>query len=280
MIHVDCALNQKDSRYFPCAKASPLAIQLGGNDPLLLSEASKIFEDRGFDEINLNVGCPSERVQKGAFGACLMADPPLVAECVFKMQQATKLPVTVKTRIGIDLLDSEEFLHEFIQKISMAGCQKFIIHARKAWLKGLNPKQNRQIPPLRYEVVYQLKKVFPHLIIILNGGITDTQIDSYKSLVDGVMIGRQAYKEPFMFYGIDTPTSVKSNSTVKNEIIQGYLEYVQQKSSSYQLPILLKPLTGLFYKEHFASLARSWMHQVLMGQMSLKVFESHLKEML
>lgn len=176
----------------------PLALQLGGSDPKDLAFCAKLGQEHGFDEINLNCGCPSDRVQKGAFGACLMAQPDLVADCVDSMLQATDLPVTVKTRIGIDDQDSYGFLTDFIGKIAEKGCKTFIIHARKALLKGLSPAENRTIPPLKWETAYQLKKDFPDLEIILNGGIRD--LDSFDDIlknVDGIMIGREAYQNPW-----------------------------------------------------------------------------------
>lgn len=183
---------------------TPLALQLGGSDPLQLAHCAKLAEQRGYDEINLNVGCPSDRVQNGMFGACLMAKADLVADCIKQMQQAVNIPVTVKTRIGIDHLDSYEFLTEFVEKIQQAGCQEFIIHARKAWLSGLSPKQNREIPPLDYERVYQLKQDFPHLNIVINGGIkTIEQIQQHLNYVDGVMVGREAYQNPSLLGYID-----------------------------------------------------------------------------
>lgn len=176
----------------------PVALQLGGSDPTDLATCAKIGEDFGYDAVNLNCGCPSDRVQKGAFGACLMADPQLVADGVAAMRDAVGIPVTVKCRIGID--DSEDyiFLEDFIKQVSAAGCDTFIIHARKAWLKGLSPKENREIPPLRYDIAAEIKKNYPHLTIILNGGLTTLpQIQDALKTFDGVMIGREAYNNPW-----------------------------------------------------------------------------------
>ena len=171
------------------ARENPVAIQLGGSDPSQLRHCAKLAEERGYHEINLNVGCPSDRVQNGMFGACLMAKADLVAECISEMQNAVNIPVTVKTRIGIDKLDSYEFLCDFIEKVQNKGCQEFIIHARKAWLSGLSPKENREIPPLDYERVYQLKRDFPHLTIAINGGIkTLEEMKQHLQYVDGVMV--------------------------------------------------------------------------------------------
>ena len=176
----------------------PVALQLGGADPQKVAYCAKLGEARGYDEINLNVGCPSDRVKSGQFGACLMLNPLLVAECVAAMCDAVKIPVTVKCRIGVDEHDSYDELHHFITKVSQAGCSVFIIHARKAWLNGLSPKQNREIPPLRYDIVWKVKQDFPKLTIIVNGGIkTCDDIAEQLGFVDGVMIGREAYANPF-----------------------------------------------------------------------------------
>lgn len=178
----------------------PLALQLGGDNPHELAECARIAVDLGYDEINLNVGCPSDRVQHGRFGACLMAEPPRVADAVAAMRHATPVPITVKHRIGIDDLDSYEHMRHFVEVVADAGCDRFSVHARKAWLSGLSPKQNREIPPLRYDDVYLLKREHPHLRIEINGGIT-TLNNAAKHLdhVDGVMIGRAAYDDPFLF---------------------------------------------------------------------------------
>ncbi len=182
----------------------PLALQLGGSDPEALARSVRIAGDWGFAEINLNVGCPSDRVQNGRFGACLMAEPDLVADCVAAMRAATPLPVTVKHRIGIDDRDSWDELLAFVDTVARAGCSTFIVHARKAWLQGLSPKENREIPPLRHDVVQRLKAERPHLEIILNGGVTSlAQAEALLGTVDGVMIGRAAYETPWMLAGAD-----------------------------------------------------------------------------
>ena len=182
----------------------PLAIQLGGNDPIKLSEAATISESYGYDEINLNVGCPSTKVQNGDFGAILMRNPNLVAKCVKAIKNNVNIPVSIKCRIGVDDMDEEKDLNTFIKKVSDSGCKVFIIHARKAWLKGLSPKENRNIPPLNYERVYKLKDEFPHLEIIINGGLENIE-DSKNHLtkVDGVMMGRKAYENPFQLTKVD-----------------------------------------------------------------------------
>jgi tRNA-dihydrouridine synthase A len=176
----------------------PLALQLGGSEPAELAACAKLGEQWGYDEINLNCGCPSERVQRGSFGACLMAEPQLVADCVKAMCDAVSIPVTVKHRIGIDKLESHEFVRDFVGTVAQAGCGVFIVHARNAWLKGISPKENRELPPLRYETVHRLKREFPHLNIVLNGGIkTTAQIDEQLAQVDGVMLGREPYHHPW-----------------------------------------------------------------------------------
>lgn len=186
------------------AAEHPLALQLAGSDPRALAQCAKIAEDWGYDEVNLNVGCPSPRVQSGRFGACLMAEPDLVAECVAAMSAAVTIPVTVKTRIGIDERDSYAELLEFIRTVARGGCRTFIVHARKAWLQGLSPKENREIPPLRYAVVQQLKRDVPDLHFILNGGLRNLQqIAEQLPLVDGVMLGRAAYENPYLLAEID-----------------------------------------------------------------------------
>jgi tRNA-dihydrouridine synthase A len=182
----------------------PVALQLGGSDPAMLAQAARIGEDFGYDEINLNVGCPSDRVQSGRFGACLMREPALVADCVAAMIAAVKIPVTVKCRIGVDEQDEESALRAFVDTVAAAGCRVFIVHARKAWLKGLSPKENRDIPPLNYPRVYDLKRERPELTVVINGGIaTAAQALAQRDHVDGVMIGRAAYHDPFSLGGME-----------------------------------------------------------------------------
>lgn len=187
------------------AAEQPLALQLGGSDPSKLAAAARIGADLGYTEINLNVGCPSDRVQEGRFGACLMAEPELVANCVAAMAEAVSVPVTVKCRIGIDDQDAEADLQHFIAAVSGAGCRTFIVHARKAWLKGLSPKENREIPPLDYNRVYRLKAARPDLTIIINGGIESlAACEEHLRHVDGVMLGRAAYQDPYILAGVDS----------------------------------------------------------------------------
>ena len=185
-------------------REQPVALQIGGSDPAILAEASKIGEDFGYSEINLNVGCPSDRVQEGRFGACLMAEPGLVRDCIGAMRDAVGVPVTVKCRIGIDDQDDEEDFARFIAVVSQSGCTTFIVHARKAWLKGLSPKENRDIPPLNYDRVYRLKQNHPELTIIINGGIGSLdEAEAHLAHVDGVMLGRAAYHSPWLLHDVD-----------------------------------------------------------------------------
>jgi len=180
------------------AQEHPVALQLGGSEPADLARCARLGEQWGYDEINLNCGCPSERVQKGAFGACLMAEPALVAQCVRAMRDAVSVPVTVKHRIGIDRIERYEFVRDFVGTVAEAGCTTFIVHARNAWLQGLSPKQNREVPPLRYEIVHRLRREFPGLIFVINGGlVNDGQVAAELTEVDGVMIGREAYHNPW-----------------------------------------------------------------------------------
>lgn len=227
----------------------PIALQLGGSDPMQLQQCAKLAEQRGYQEINLNVGCPSDRVQNGFFGACLMAKADLVAECVARMQEVVSIPVTVKTRIGIDDLDSYEFLCEFIQKVADGGCQEFIVHARKAWLSGLSPKQNREIPPLDYQRVYQLKHDFPQLLISINGGITSIeQMLEHLQYIDGVMVGREAYQNPSLLGQIDRalfdPTAPIISPRQAVEAMFPYIE--QQLSQGLYLNHIARHMLGAF----------------------------------
>jgi len=177
----------------------PLALQLGGSEPDELAHCAKLGEQYGYDEINLNIGCPSERVQRGAFGACLMAEPDLVSECIERIRSGTQLPVTVKHRTGIDKVEEYSYVRDFVGTVSLAGCTTFIVHARNAILKGLSPKENREVPPLKYDYVYRLKQDFPALTIVINGGIVSReQIDLHLKQVDGVMLGRAAYHNPWL----------------------------------------------------------------------------------
>jgi len=227
----------------------PLALQLGGSDPADLAQCARIASEWGYDEVNLNVGCPSDRVQSGRFGACLMAEPALVAECVAAMRTVTTLPVTVKTRIGIDHRDSYAELAEFVGKVAAGGCAVFIIHARKAWLNGLSPKENREIPPLRYDVVYRLKQDFPALTLIINGGLTGLdQVTEQLDRVDGAMMGRAAYENPYLLAEADQRLfgSVEPLPT-RHQVIQALLPYVETRlQQGMPLHSLTRHILGLF----------------------------------
>jgi tRNA-dihydrouridine synthase A len=227
----------------------PLALQLGGSNPRDLAECSKIAEDWGYDEVNLNCGCPSDRVQNGMIGACLMAEPDLVAECVAAMQNAVKIPVTIKHRIGIDDMEDYEGMVKFVSTIAATGCTTFIVHARKAWLKGLSPKENREIPPLQYERVYRLKHEFPHLEIIINGGITT--LEQSKQLlehVDGVMVGREAYANPYLLAEVDQAIYGVSRPLIsREEVMEGFMDYCrEQLSRGTRLNHLTRHILGLY----------------------------------
>jgi tRNA-dihydrouridine synthase A len=206
----------------------PLVLQIGGDNPTLLAECAKIGEDWGYDAINFNVGCPSPRVQNGNFGACLMTQPELVARAIKAMQQAVKIPVTVKHRIGVDECDRYEDMVNFVRIVSEAGCTNFSVHARKAWLQGLSPKENRDIPPLRYEDVYRLKQDFPHLWIEINGGITTIeQTQAHLEFVDAVMIGRAAYDRPYLFATLDRDIfGEDAIAKSRAEIVEAMLPYI------------------------------------------------------
>ncbi|GIU22282.1 tRNA-dihydrouridine(20/20a) synthase [Shewanella sp. MBTL60-007] len=230
----------------------PLALQLGGSNPVDLAACAKLAAQRGYDEVNLNVGCPSDRVQNGRFGACLMAEPELVAECVSAMKQVVDIPVTVKTRIGIDEQDSYEFLTQLIDTVKAAGCEEFIIHARKAWLQGLSPKENREIPPLDYERVYQLKRDYPELNISINGGVkTLEECQTHLQHLDGVMVGREAYQNPYILAevdqklcGMDTP--VISRDAVLEKLLPYIEKHLQQGG---RLNHITRHIIGLYQGE-------------------------------
>ncbi|MCW8196670.1 tRNA dihydrouridine(20/20a) synthase DusA [Proteobacteria bacterium 005FR1] len=209
------------------AEEHPLALQLGGSDPEELARCAKLGESWGFDEINLNCGCPSDRVQSGRFGACLMAEPELVADCVKAMQDAASVPVTVKHRIGIDDQDEYADLTRFVDRVAAAGCRTFIVHARKAWLQGLSPKENREVPPLNYSRVYQLKKDFPELEIIINGGITTLdESKTHCEKVDGVMLGREIWNNPYFLAKVDRELFAANTPVLSREqVLKEYADY-------------------------------------------------------
>ncbi|MDI3380992.1 tRNA dihydrouridine(20/20a) synthase DusA [Xenophilus aerolatus] len=216
----------------------PVALQLGGSEPADLAHGAKLGEQWGYDEINLNCGCPSERVQRGAFGACLMAEPQLVADCVKAMVDVVHVPVTVKHRIGIDKVESYEFVRDFVGTVSEAGCRTFIVHARNAWLKGLSPKQNREIPPLRYALVHRLKHDFPTLRFSVNGGIqTDAQVHEHLRLLDGVMVGREAYHNPWWLAGWDAAFfDAAPNALTREDVEARMCDYMAHEAAEHGTP--------------------------------------------
>jgi tRNA-dihydrouridine synthase A len=236
MVTAGALLHGNRSRHLDFDPAEhPVALQLGGSEPDDLAACARLAARWGYDEINLNCGCPSERVQRGAFGACLMAEPKLVADCVKAMVDAVDVPVTVKHRIGIDKVESYDFVRDFVGTVAQAGCGVFLVHARNAWLKGLSPKENREVPPLRYELVHRLKKEFPHLVIGINGGIkTEAEIDEHLQHLDGVMLGREAYHNPFVmatfdqrYYGDDSATKSRE------QVIEAMIPYIQAQLAQH-----------------------------------------------
>jgi tRNA-dihydrouridine synthase A len=227
----------------------PVALQLGGSDPEALATAARIGASYDYDEVNLNVGCPSDRVRSGRFGACLMAEPGLVADCVAAMIESVAVPVTVKTRIGIDSQDSYEFLQQLIEHVRTAGCRSVIIHARKAILGGLSPKENRSIPPLKYDTVYRVKQDFPDLEVILNGGITElSAVATHLKSVDGVMLGREAYHNPYLLAGVDARFyGAPQHPPSRDLIIRRMLPYIETElNAGTALKHITRHMLGLF----------------------------------
>jgi tRNA-dihydrouridine synthase A len=228
----------------------PVALQLGGSEPADLAHCARLGEQWGYDEINLNCGCPSERVQRGAFGACLMAEPLLVADCVKAMVDAVSVPVTVKHRIGIDREDRYGFVRDFVGTVSEAGCRVFIVHARNAWLKGLSPKENREIPPLRYEMVHQLKRDFPGLDFIINGGITTTsQVENELRVLDGVMAGREAYHNPWWMASWDQAFFGAPDRELSREAVEAAMAaYMAEQTRTHGTPwgTIARHMLGLY----------------------------------
>jgi tRNA-dihydrouridine synthase A len=242
----------------------PVALQLGGSEPADMAQCARIAEEQGFDEVNMNVGCPSKRVRAGRFGACLMAEPERVAACVAAMKSAVSIPVTVKTRIGIDDQDAEESLDRFINEVAKAGCTTFIVHARKAWLQGLSPKENRDVPPLDHDRVHRLKARRPDLEIIINGGIASlTEAQPHLELTDGVMLGRAAYADPYLLaevdralYRADTPV------LTRDQVLDAFKPYVERElARGARLNSMTRHILGLFH-----------------GQPRARAFRRHLAE--
>lgn len=220
------------------AEEHPVALQLGGSEPADLAHCAKLGEQWGYDEINLNCGCPSERVQRGAFGACLMAEPQLVADCVKAMLDVVQVPVTVKHRIGIDQSESYDFVRDFVGAVSEAGCRTFIVHARNAWLKGLSPKANREVPPLRYEWAYRLKSDFPQLTIVVNGGITsNAQVTEHLLHLDGAMLGREAYHNPWWLASWDAAFyGTASTGFTREQVEEQMVDYMTLEAAQQGTP--------------------------------------------
>ena len=260
----------------------PVGVQLGGSDINDLVECSKMSEQQGYDEINLNVGCPSDRVQKGKFGACLMLEPNLVGDCLKNMQNAVNIPVSIKCRLGIDENISYEFLYNFISIVKKSGINIFIIHARNGILKGLSPRQNRNIPPLKYDYVYKLKEDFPELEIIINGGIKSlNESKAHLKKVDGVMIGRAAYDNPFMLKDIESNFyNIDSCAESKKEILNKYLEYVDmQQKNGHNLSKMMKHLFGLSRGDKYAKTFRIKIIEIMKNN-SLKGHKEDLEKLL
>jgi len=243
----------------------PVALQLGGSDPVALAECAKIGADYGYDEINLNCGCPSDRVQNGAFGACLMKDPGHVSRIIESMIRATSVPITVKCRIGVDDCDDFSFLNNFVEQVSQAGCQKFIIHARKAWLNGLSPKENREIPPLDYKMVEQIKCAYPRLTIILNGGLkSSADVRAALTSLDGAMIGREAYQNPYQllstlerdFFGFD-------NVLPRAAVARAMIPYCIQMQKDHGTPVksITRHMMGLYKGQHGGAVWRRYLSE-------------------
>ena len=231
------------------ASEHPVALQLGGSDPVLLARAARMGAERGYDEINLNVGCPSDRVQSGRFGACLMAEPELVADCMRAMIEAVSIPVTVKCRIGIDDRDDYAFFDHFVQVVRETGVSVFIVHARKAHLKGLSPKENREVPPLRYDVPARLKAEHPDLTVILNGGLKSAeQVREWMPRFDGVMLGRQAYQEPYLLAQLEAEwMNPGAELLQRHQVVERYAAYVARMvQAGHRLPLLLRHIHGLY----------------------------------
>jgi tRNA-dihydrouridine synthase A len=263
------------------AQENPIAVQLGGSDPSALTKCARICEDFGYDEINLNVGCPSDRVQVGKIGACLMAEPNLVAECINAMSSVVDIPVTIKHRIGIDDLDSYENLFNFVSIVAGSGCDTFIVHARKAILSGLSPKQNRSVPPLNYPMVYQLKQDFPELEVIINGGIlTLDEAEQHLKHVDGVMIGREAYHNPFILSEVDSRFYASDPQHLSRmDIIQNFIPYIQgELDKGVKLQHITRHILGLFHAQPNGKLWRRYLSEnAHKSGASIEVVKSALK---
>ncbi|MDC9726675.1 MAG: tRNA dihydrouridine(20/20a) synthase DusA [Candidatus Thioglobus sp.] len=234
------------------AHEHPLVLQLGGSDPKEMALAAKVGQDWGYDEININVGCPSDRVQSGSFGACLMQTPETVAQCIEAMGEVVDTPLSVKSRIGVDDMESYEELTNFIEVVSQAGCTNFVVHARKAWLKGLSPKQNRSVPPLNYDWVYQLKKDFPKLTIGINGGIGSlVEVGEHLKHVDNAMLGRAVYHQPYLLAGVDQ-AFYQSNTLIisREQVLLDFIDYIKiQQKNEVPIRSMTRHILGLYHAQ-------------------------------
>ncbi len=285
MITTGALLHRDPARFLDYHPAEhPLAIQLGGSEPDALAACAGMADEWGYDEINLNVGCPSDRVQSGRFGACLMAEPDRVAECMSAMRTATQKPVTIKHRIGIDEMDSYEALARFVDTIANAGCDVFIVHARKAWLHGLNPKQNRDIPPLRYDVVHQLKRDFPDLTWVINGGFTHlAEVDEQLQQLDGVMIGREVYRNPWLLADVDHRIYVdQRENRSRRQVVESMLPFIEHAcSQGTPLHRITRHMSGLYQGQPGARKWRRYLsehaHQAGTG---VEIIENALRSIL
>lgn len=249
MLVADAVLRGEAGRLLAFDPAEhPVVCQLGGSEPGKLAAAARQVEAAGYDEVNLNVGCPSDRVQSGRFGACLMREPALVADCVAAMRAAVQIPVTVKTRLGVDELDSDDYLRSFIDTVAAAGCEVFILHARKAWLQGLSPKQNREVPPLDYGRAYRMKALFPALTIVLNGGIRDAvSARAHLERVDGVMLGREAYERPWSLVGLHRQLCGPGGVDTREEALLALAAYAgRERARGTRLWSIARHVLGLY----------------------------------
>lgn len=240
----------------------PVVLQLGGSDPAALAQSAKLGEEAGYDQINLNCGCPSDRVQSGAFGAVLMKNPALVRDCIAAMREAVDIPVTVKCRIGVDDCEDESFLTEFIGTVAEGGCELFIIHARKAWLKGLSPKENREIPPLDYDLVQQIVTQFPNIEFHLNGGLRNLdQLIEQNEFFKGLMIGREAYQHPWSLRVFEEHFYASEHLLDRREVVAKMIEYIKEQKEKYDTPMksITRHMTGLFQGEKGA---RRWRQMI------------------
>ena len=249
MVHAQAVIHGDRERLLGFDRSEhPVALQLGGSDPALLAQAARIGADRGYDQVNLNVGCPSDRVQAGRFGACLMREPPLVAECIAAMREAVRIPVTVKCRLGVDEQEDYDGFLAFVDTVAATGCTDFVVHARKAWLSGLSPKENREIPPLRYDWVHRLKRERLQLRIALNGGLsTVEEAVAQLAFVDEVMIGRMAYHEPYRLHLLDCALAEREPQP-REDLLRAYLPYVQaQLARGVAIKHITRHILGLFH---------------------------------